>query len=287
METGTRPIYPQKNLRAGQIRTPARPEATLGMRVSDNLMLMVKTPSGTLWIDRENFHRRYLADSWSLFEALYKAQTDLQFQVPVEEKWEATRTSYDSRAAPRDDDIRQTPAPGSQHDSKTEAHAVPTVAPRTEPPSAPEPPLFRNMGCFEFGNWAYHLRWKLETEGHRFNTPERRLSYLVEHMSGPPQALMAARIRSSLQPPIIDVNDALEYLAYFYGPPHIMGHIDFHRSKMDTSDTSQDSHRRSITPAANGGTHKDSFGFGNLICDMRRSEGIKQGFLGREFDHSR
>jgi hypothetical protein len=143
------------------------------------------------------------------------------------------------------------------------------------------------MGYSEFGNWANQLRWKLETESHRFNTPERRLSYLVEHMSRPAQALMAARIRSSLQPPIIDVNDALEYLAYFYGPPHIMGHIDYHRSRMDTSDTPQDSRQRSMTLAASSGTHKDSIGFGNLVCDMGRSEGVKQGLLGRGFNQSR
>jgi hypothetical protein len=212
METGTGPINAQKSLRIGQSRPRARPGDILEMRLPHNIMLLVKTPSGTLWIDRDNFHRHYLADPWSLFDALYKAQTYLQSRISDGEKREAAMIRNKLGEAARNDDIRQTAASGSQHDSKTEADVMPPLAPRTEPPLAPEPPLFGNMGYSEFGNWANLLRWKLETEGDRFNTPERRLSYLVEHMLGPAQALMAARIRSSLQPPIIDVNDALEYL---------------------------------------------------------------------------
>jgi hypothetical protein len=42
-----------------------------------------------------------------------------------------------------------------------------------------------------------------------------------------------------------------------------------------------------MTLVADSGTTKDSIGFGNLVCDMRRSDGVKQGLLGREFNQSR
>jgi hypothetical protein len=73
METGTGPINPQKSLRIGYSRPRARPGDIFEMRLPHNIMLLVKTPSGTLWIDHDNFHRLYLADPWSLFDALYKA----------------------------------------------------------------------------------------------------------------------------------------------------------------------------------------------------------------------
>ncbi|KAJ0422505.1 hypothetical protein BJY00DRAFT_77982 [Aspergillus carlsbadensis] len=257
------------------------------MRLPRDLMLMVKTSSGTLSIDRNSFHERYIADPWSVFDALYKTQAYLQSQVSNREKRKGDGLWDNLEEVPEAKSIRQTPASGSKHGRKLEADAMPTVAPKIETPFAPEPPVFRNMGSSEFGNWASLLQGKLETEASRVNTPEGRLAYLVEHVSGPPQALIAARIRSSLQPPINDINDALEYLAYFYGPPHIMGHIDFYKSRMDTSHITQGSQTQSTSLAADSGTHRDSIGFGNMVCDMRRPERIQQGLQRWEFNHSR